>query len=232
MSKKPSKGGAPALDMTPMVDLAFLLVTFFMLTASFRMAEPVVVDPPSSIGEVALPDNHILVTIDNNGRVFFGISNSSAKMNALREMATKYKVPFTEQQIVKFSGLPSFGVDLRDLPAYIDAKEEARKNLKPGGGRKTGVPLDTITPNNQLKDWIAIGGREAIKMYNEAKSQAEATGADFKAEKPRYAIKCDAKTKYIYVKDVIKTFTDLKIYQFNLITSLEGGGTVINPSKN
>jgi biopolymer transport protein ExbD len=229
MSKKPSKGGAPALDMTPMVDLAFLLVTFFMLTASFRMAEPVVVDPPSSIGEVALPDNHILVTIDNNGRVFFGISNSTAKMNALREMAAKYKVPFTDQQIVKFSGLPSFGVDLRDLPAYIDAKEEARKNFKPGGNRKSGVPLDTITPNNQLKDWIAIGGREAIKMYNEAKSQAEQTGADFKAEKPRYAIKCDAKTKYIYVKDVIKTFTDLKIYQFNLITSLEGGGTVINP---
>lgn len=231
MSKKPSKGGAPALDMTPMVDLAFLLVTFFMLTASFRMAEPVVVDPPSSIGEVALPDNHILVTIDNNGRVFFGISNSKAKMNALREMGTKYKVAFSEEQIVKFSGLPSFGVDLRDLPAYIDAKEEERKNLKLGGNRRAGVPLDTITPNNQLKDWIAIGGREAIKMYNEAKVQAETAGGEFKAEKPRYAIKCDAKTKYIYVKDVIKTFTDLKIYQFNLITSLEGGGTVINPSK-
>ena len=231
MSKKPSKGGAPALDMTPMVDLAFLLVTFFMLTASFRMAEPVVVDPPSSIGEVALPDNHILVTIDDNGRVFFGISNSTAKMNALREMAAKYKVPFTDEQIVKFSGLPSFGVDLRDLPAYIDAKEEDRKNFKPAAGRKTGVPLDTITPNNQLKDWIAIGGREAIKMYNEAKAQAEERGTDFKAEKPRYAIKSDAETKYVYVKDVIKTFTDLKIYQFNLITSLEGGGTVINPQK-
>jgi len=59
MSKKPSKGGAPALDMTPMVDLAFLLVTFFMLTAAFRMADPVVVDPPSSIGEISLPDNTI-----------------------------------------------------------------------------------------------------------------------------------------------------------------------------
>jgi biopolymer transport protein ExbD len=55
MSKKPSKGGAPSLDMTPMVDLAFLLVTFFMLTASFRMAEPVVVDPPSSIGQERFP---------------------------------------------------------------------------------------------------------------------------------------------------------------------------------
>jgi biopolymer transport protein ExbD len=105
MSKKPSKGGTPLLDMTPMVDLAFLLVTFFMLTASFRMAEPVVVDPPSSIGMVDLPDNHILVTIDNDGRAFFGISNSTAKMNALREMAKRYKVDFTEQQIVKFSML-------------------------------------------------------------------------------------------------------------------------------
>jgi biopolymer transport protein ExbD len=227
MSKKPSKGGAPALDMTPMVDLAFLLVTFFMLTASFRMAEPVVVDPPSSIGKVDLPDNHIMVTIDKDGRAFFGISNSTAKMNALRLMSAKYKVPFTEQQIIKFSGLPSFGVDIKDLPAYIDAKEEARTNFK---GQR-GVPLDTITPNNQLKDWISIGGTEAVKMYQEAKAKAAEAGGEFKAEKPRYAIKCAATTKYIYVKDIIKTFTDLKLYQFNLITSLEGGGTIVEPIK-
>lgn len=227
MSKKPSKGGAPALDMTPMVDLAFLLVTFFMLTASFRMAEPVVVDPPSSIGMVDLPDNHILVTVDDKGRAFFGISNSTAKMNALREMAKRYKIQFTEEQIVKFSGLPSFGVDIKDLPAYIDAKDEQRKNFK----GQTGVPLDTIKPNNQLKDWINIGGTEAVRVYQAAKEKAAESNTEFKAEKPRYAIKCAAKTKYIYVKDVIKTFTDLKIYQFNLITSLEGGGTIIQPTK-
>jgi biopolymer transport protein ExbD len=227
MSKKPSKGAAPSLDMTPMVDLAFLLVTFFMLTASFRMAEPVVVDPPSSIGNVALPDNHIMVTIDDKGRAFFGISNTTAKKAALREMAAKYNVPFTEEQIVKFSGLPSFGVDLKDLPRYIDAKEAERKNFQP----QRGVPLDTITPNNQLKDWIAIGGKKAVEAFNDAKKQAQESNQDFKAEKPRYAIKCAAKTKYIYVKDVVKNFTDLKIYQFNLITSLEGGGTVINPAK-
>jgi biopolymer transport protein ExbD len=227
MSKKPSKGGAPSLDMTPMVDLAFLLVTFFMLTASFRMAEPVVVDPPSSIGEVALPDNHIMVTIDDKGRAFFGISNTTAKVNALREMASKYKVGFSEEQIKKFSGLTSFGVDIKDLPRYIDAKEEERKNFQP----QKGVPLDTITPNNQLKDWIAIGGKNAVQVYNEAKEEAASSNQEFKAEKPRYAIKAASKTPYVYVKDVVKTFTDLKIYQFNMITSLEGGGTVINPKK-
>lgn len=227
MSKKPSKGGAPALDMTPMVDLAFLLVTFFMLTASFRMAEPVIVDPPSSIGQVDLPDNHIMITIDDKGRSFFGISNSTAKMNALREMSKRYKVKFTEAQIIKFSGLPSIGVDLKDLPKYIDAKEDDRSKFKP----QKGIPMDTITPNNQLKDWISIGGTEAVRIFESAKIKAKESNTEFKSEKPRYAIKCASKTKYINVKNVIKTFTDLKLYQFNLITSLEGGGTVIEPTK-
>ncbi len=227
MSKKPSKGGAPSLDMTPMVDLAFLLVTFFMLTASFRMAEPVTVDPPSSIGQVTLPDNHIMVTIDDKGRVFFGISNSTAKMAALEKMGEKYGVKFSPEQIKKFSGLPSIGVDLKDLPRYIDASENERQTFQP----QKGIPMDTLTNNNQLKDWIALGGAEAVKAYNDAKEKAEAAGQDLKAEKPRYAIKCDGSTKYIYVKDVVKTFTDLKIFQFNLITSLEGGGTVLDAGK-
>lgn len=220
MSKKPSKGGAPSLDMTPMVDLAFLLVTFFMLTASFRMAEPVTVDPPSSIGEVTLPDNHIMVTIDQNGRVFFGISNTTAKVAALKKMSEKYGVTFTDKQVQKFSGLPSFGVDIKDLPRYIDASENERTNFQP----QKGVPMDSL--NNQLKDWISNGGAEAVRAYTEAKDKAAESGQEFKAEKPRYAIKCDGKTKYISVKDVIKTFTDLKIYQFNLITGLEA-----NPNK-
>ncbi|MCX8079912.1 MAG: biopolymer transporter ExbD [Bacteroidia bacterium] len=225
MAKKPSKGSAPNLDMTPMVDLAFLLVTFFMLTASFRMAEPVTVDPPSSIGKVTLPDNHIMVTVDEKGRVFFGISNSTAKINALKKMSEKYGVPFTEQQIKKFGGLSSIGVDIKDLPRYIDASESERTNFQP----MKGIPMDST--NNQLKDWISNGGAEAVKIYNELKKKAEETGQELKAEKPRYAIKCDAKTKYILVKDVIKTFTDLKIYQFNMITSLEGGGTIFDTKK-
>lgn len=224
MSKKPSKGGAPSLDMTPMVDLAFLLVTFFMLTASFRMAEPVTVDTPSSIGEVLLPDNHIMVLIDNKGKPFFGISNAEAKKAALLEMGKKYNVTFTEEQVKKFSGLPSFGVDIKELPKYINASENERMKFK-----QTGVPNDTLK-NPQLKDWISIGGAEAVKIYQAAKEKAEASNQELKAEKPRYAIKCDAKTPYIMVKDVIKAFTDLKIYQFNLITSLEGGGTVIHPT--
>jgi len=71
---KISKGN-PALDMTPMVDLAFLLVTFFMLTASVRVSEPVIVDTPSSTSEKLLPDNVILITVDDKGKAFYNINN-------------------------------------------------------------------------------------------------------------------------------------------------------------
>lgn len=208
---------APSIDMTPMVDLAFLLVTFFMLTASFRMAEPVIVDPPSSVSDKTLPENTVLVTIDNNGRVFFGIGNGEAKINALAKISEKYGVKFTADQIKKFGGLSSFGVEVKDLPRYLDASENERLKFQP----QKGVPLDSM--NNQLKDWINFGALELNAIYLRNKDDAATKNIEFKGEKPRYAIKADGKAKYIYVKDVFKTFTDMKIYTFNLITSLEGG---------
>jgi biopolymer transport protein ExbD len=219
MPKVKMHKGSPSIDMTPMVDLAFLLVTFFMLTASFRMADPVVVDPPASHSDKLLPENTIMVTVSTEGRPFFGISNAEAKMNALGHMAKKYNVKFTQEQLKKFGGLSSFGVDIKDLPEYLNLSESARQRYK-----SPGVPNDSLK-NPQLKDWILYGAQEANAVYKRAKDDAKEKGQDFKAEKPRYAIKADSKTKYIMVKDVFKTFTDIKIYQFNLITSLEGGGS-------
>ena len=56
MAEVASSKGSPTLDMTPMVELAFLLVTFFMLTATSRVTEPVVVDTPSSTADKLLPE--------------------------------------------------------------------------------------------------------------------------------------------------------------------------------
>src|ERR1700741_1247990 len=216
---------APSIDMTPMVDLAFLLVTFFMLTASFRMAEPVIVDPPASTADKLLPENTLLVTVDDKGRPFFGISNAEAKMKALDRMSVKYKVTFDKEQKKKFGGLSSFGVDIKDLPKYLDASEGERKKFK----EEYGVPNDSLK-NPQLKDWIIISAEECATVYKRAKEEAKTKGQEFKGEKLRYAIKASKDTKYVSVKSVFKTFTDLELYQFNLITSLEGGGKAPAPA--
>jgi len=79
MPKIKAPKGSPSIDMTPMVDLAFLLVTFFMLSASFRSSEPVDVDIPTSISDKIIPENVLLITIDPGGRVFFNMSDPEAR---------------------------------------------------------------------------------------------------------------------------------------------------------
>ena len=72
MVKKMKRRG-PSLDMTAMVDVAFLLLTFFMLTAQFREPEPIPIVLPSSNTQIKLPVSNILmITVSEDARIFVG----------------------------------------------------------------------------------------------------------------------------------------------------------------
>ena len=193
---------SPSLDMTPMVDLAFLLVTFFMLTTKFAPEETVVVDTPSSVSELKLPESNVItLTIDNKKRVFFGVDDTKTKIQALQKVAAKYGINFTAAQAKEFGNLPNFGLPINQLGSYLSVEKEARKELN---AQQPGVPIDSL--NNQLIDWVL----EARK----------ANQALFK--KPTYiAIKGDGNADVPTVQAVIKLLQERDINRFNLITDLE-----------
>lgn len=208
--------GNPSLDMTPMVDLAFLLVTFFMLTASVRVSEPVVIDSPSSTSDKLLPENVILITVDKQGKAYFNINNAEVRVKTLEKMGQQYKVTFTDKEKKRFGGMTSFGVPMASLKKYIAMEDPERIKSK-----SPGIPLDSL--HNELGDWIQFGRIESARQAKTQKDKAESLGRQFKYEPLRFAIKADGKANYITVKDVIKVFTDKDIYRFNLITNLEDG---------
>lgn len=61
------------IDMTPMVDVAFLLLTFFMLTTQFKPPEELDIILPLSHSEIKLPESNVMtLLVDKTGRVFLG----------------------------------------------------------------------------------------------------------------------------------------------------------------
>src|SRR5690606_16154741 len=93
MSKKMT-----AIDMTAMCDVAFLLLTFFILTATARQPEPLPVDTPASTVQTKLPESDLATITVGDGKVFFGVSGQNVRKRTLEMMSEKYGITFTEDE--------------------------------------------------------------------------------------------------------------------------------------
>jgi biopolymer transport protein ExbD len=75
--------------MTAMCDVAFLLLTFFILTATAKVPEALPVDMPSSTVQSKLPDSDLaIITIgkgaDGKSKVFFDIKGRELRKEVLK----------------------------------------------------------------------------------------------------------------------------------------------------
>ena len=185
-----------SVDMTAMTDVAFLLLTFFMLATQFKPDEPVQVLTPSSVAEIPLPDVDVmLITISNDNRVFFDLQGEHYKKTLLDKMSKKFNVIFTDDEKKKFSDMSSFGLPFAQLKQYINLSSEKRKELQ-----STGIPYDSL--NNELSEWVW-------------QSRLTNNGV-------RVAIKGDRDVSYPAIKQVINTLQQRDVNRFNFITSMEG----------
>jgi biopolymer transport protein ExbD len=88
--KKRKKRIGVRLDMTPMVDVAFLLLTFFMLTTAFRLPQTMEISIPEDEAEknpVKIAESNILqVRVTSENMIYWNLGNSPAQKTDLSNL--------------------------------------------------------------------------------------------------------------------------------------------------
>jgi biopolymer transport protein ExbD len=199
MAGKSSKKAA-SIDMTAMCDVAFLLLTFFILTATAKIPEALPVDTPQSTVQTKLPESDLATLTIGKGKVFFDLKGREVRVKTLELMGQKYGVEFTEEEKSKFALMEGIGVPIQNLQQLIGMKTAERS--KAG---QPGVPTDSL--DNQLKEWI----------YN-----ARIANIEINDKELEVAIKGDAKEEYPSIRKVMDILQDQSINDFSLVTGLRG----------
>ncbi|GAA4149126.1 biopolymer transporter ExbD [Chryseobacterium ginsenosidimutans] len=184
--------------MTAMCDVAFLLLTFFILTTQFKKPDVEQIKPPSSISEKLLPDASLMtINATPDGKFYFQpVENASERLQLLDNMGKKYGITFDNNEKVAFQKVQAIGVPMNQLKSYLDMPDDEQKNFK----SPTGIPMDST--NKQLVDWV----KESLNVNPEYK----------------LAIKGDVTTEYPKVKSLFEGLRDIDFLKFWLITSQEG----------
>ena len=200
MAKINIKKNAGSTDMTAMCDVAFLLLTFFVMTSTAKIPEALVVDTPVSTVQTKLPEADLATLTVGKGKVFFDLKGREVRLRTLELMSEKYSVDFTDEDKKIFSMMDDFGVPILNLKQIIEMKAGDRS--KAG---QSGIPTDSL--DNQLKDWI----------FNARKANIEVNDKELQV-----AIKGDAKEEYPAIRKVMDILQEQKINSFSLVTGLRG----------
>jgi biopolymer transport protein ExbD len=115
--------------MTAMCDVAFLLLSFFIMTATSKVPEPKPVDTPASTIKAKLPERNLMTITIGDSAVYIGMSDRETRVAALEAMSLKYDIAFTPQEINEFSLLDSFGVPLEQLKSLLALKNQEHNQV-------------------------------------------------------------------------------------------------------
>lgn len=188
-------------DMTPFVDVAFLILFFFIMATKFKPPEPVEITTPNSVSTDKLPDNDaVMVEIAKDGRVFFSIrseSDNQVKYSVISNLNKTRSLGLTEAEMQNFVKVSSVGVPFAQLKGLLSRPAETHKDIQ-----QPGIPVKD-SASNELYYWIRD------------------SKAAFAGKKLSYLIKGDNSSKYTDFKRVMEALTRNDEYKFKLVTSPE-----------
>jgi biopolymer transport protein ExbD len=191
-----------SVDMTAMCDVAFLLLSFFILTTKFKPSEAVTVETPHSVASKIAPEKDVvMVTLNKDGKVFLSTGDNSSdklkKKEIIESVNASRNLGLSENDINALVRAPFIGVPLEQLnqQARLQTDQMNDKTLP-------GIPCKDTT-NNQMIDWM----RAVSDVYQ--------------GTKVNLLLKGDNLAKYPSFKNVLTSFKKNKLFKFQMVTNPE-----------
>jgi len=143
-----------SVDMTAMCDVAFLLLSFFILTTKPKPSTAVPIETPTSVAAVKVPEKDIvMISLNKDGKAFLSTGDSKADKDnkqAIIEAVNEAKgLGLTPAEIDALRKQPFLGSPLAQL------KTQARMpSDQLNATTLTGIPVQD-TANNEMIAWVA-----------------------------------------------------------------------------
>ncbi len=188
------------IDMTAMCDVAFLLLTFFILATKQKPPEVLAVTPPSSVSSKAAPDKSILVTMTAEGKVFLTLGDDTKKAAIIDDFNTLKGLQLSGTELAKLKKSEFIGMPANQLKSALASNKEIPPTQMPG------IPIDST--NNELADWI----RSVTNAY---------AGGDQKVLEKMLLVKGDNTALYPVFKQVKQAFKKNQLFKFRIVTNSE-----------
>jgi biopolymer transport protein ExbD len=187
-----------AVDMTAMCDVAFLLLSFFILATKQKPPEVLAVQIPNSVSSKVAPDKAILVTLTKDGRTFLMLGDDTKKNDILANVNLTKGLGLTPAELQKWGKQTFIGQPLGQIKSSLAQSGELDPAKLPG------IPTDTT--NNEMVDWI----RSVTNVY---------AGGDQKALQDMLLVKGDNDALYPAFKSIKDAFKKNEIFKFRIVTN-------------
>lgn len=208
MGRAKVKRKSTIVDMTAMCDVAFLLLTFFILTTKFKPDEKIPINTPSSVASKLAPEkNFIMISLDKQGKAFLNSDMINVKEQAIQIINDGQSLGLSPGEIHRLATLPIIGTSLKGLKAYSQLPTAAMN------ATLAGIPIQD-SANNQLAVWM--------KALVDVQSNMIASDPKGPASKMKVILKGDNMAKFPQFKNVIAALTENNILEFQMVTSPEG----------
>lgn len=98
MSRRHTQDIDTELDMTPMLDIVFIMLIFFIVTASFVKESGIEVDKPAAATAQRIERGNILISIRDNGEIW--MDKRAVDIAAIRANVIRMQAESPESQVV------------------------------------------------------------------------------------------------------------------------------------